>query len=98
MDKVILSAGPIKVSIERNSHDASLVMDHGQELRFLLSRGVLTAVVNGETVQFSHRGIFCKLAREDDQVNATYAWNGVPELATCDVRDLELLLSSIGNK
>ena len=95
MDKVILSHGPIKVSIEREHDRAALVMETEKQMRFALAYAVLVAIIAGETVQFSHRGIYCKLTREDSQINATYSWNGVPESASCDAYDLEQLLSSL---
>ena len=95
MDEVVLSDGSVKVSIRATDNGVILSIVGDDELRFPLRKSNLAAILDGETIQFSHRGIFCKLTRQDDLIRVVYAWHGRHDSSTCTVSDIEQLLGGL---
>ncbi len=89
MEQVILCEGSVGVAIYSDGYKAELSISADEEVRFPLTMHYLAQILAGETIQFSHKGIFCKLTRDGDKVLIVFAWKGVDDSAECDARLLE---------
>ena len=89
MEQVILCQGAVGVAIYSDCHRAELSISQQDELRFPLTAQNLAQILAGETIQFSHKGIFCKLTRYGDKISIVFAWRGVHDSAECDAMLLE---------
>ena len=89
MDQVILCEGAVGVAIYSDGYKAELSISAEDEVRFPLTTHYLAQILGGETIQFSHKGIFCKLTRNEDKISIVYAWKGVHDSAECDASLLE---------
>lgn len=69
-----------------------LSLDNSDQVEFALSQSNIKAVLAGETIQVSHRGIFCKLTRSGSIIHVYFAWKTRHEHVTCSADDLELLV------
>jgi len=92
MERVVLCDGDLKVAIFSDGHRAELCVSRDAELRFPLTKHHLTQILQGETIQFSQKGIFCKLTRDGKTVRLAFAYKGVHESSECDVELLQKLL------
>jgi hypothetical protein len=96
MRHIVLCDGPVKVELEAHGPRAILSVTNSETVRFSVSRANLQAVVDGETIQISHRGIFCKLNRQGDIIRVVFAWKAMHEYSTCKAADFEALVASMG--
>ena len=95
MREVVLCDDGVKITLHSNHHDAVLSIKKDGEVRFPLTRGNLAAILDGETIQFSHKGIFCKLSRRSENIRVVFAWKGTHDTALCPVADLEKLYEQL---
>jgi hypothetical protein len=93
MRQVVLCDGPIKVEIEAIGSRFVLSVTNDETIRFAVARAHLEQVLQGETIQISHRGVFCKLTRFGENIQVVFAWKTRHELSTCPVAELEALLN-----
>src|SRR5689334_21372638 len=95
MKEVVLCDGNLRIAIRANRKNAVLSIANDEEIQFPLSNSNLHAILGGETIQFSHQGIFCKLTRSDDEIKVVYAWKGVHDSSTCPASELEDLVAML---
>lgn len=95
MQEVVLCDGNLKIAIRANRNQAILSIANGEEIQFPMSKSNLHAILDGETIQFSHQGIFCKLSRSADDIKVVYAWKGVHDSSKCPASELENLVKHL---
>lgn len=95
MAEVVLCDGTVKISIRPDQKAATLCIAKGDEFLFPMSRKNIKDIIDGETLQFSVKGIFCKLSRQFDQIRIVYAWQGAHDSSACPVNLIEDLLTSL---
>jgi hypothetical protein len=95
MSEVVLCDGVVKITIQPNHRGAVLSITQEDELRFPLTRSNLAAILDGETIQFSHKGVFCKLSRSSDDIRIVFAWRGAHDSAICPAADVEHLFRNL---
>ena len=98
MEQVVLYDGEVRITLEPNHRDAVLTISREDELCFPISKANLAGILEGETMQFSHKGIFCKLARNSDDVRVVFAWKGVHDSALCPASELERLYEHLKDR
>ena len=89
MEQVILCEGAATVAINSDGRRTVLSISNDEELLFPLSKHHLREILDGHTIQFSQKGVFCRLTRNDEEISIVYAWKGVHEHAICDTAKVE---------
>jgi len=92
MRHVVLCDGPVKVQVEANGRGAILSLTGEESVTFSLTKGNIQAIYEGETIQVSHRGVFCRLTRIDQDIHVYFAFKTVHEHATCSAKEWQKLL------
>jgi hypothetical protein len=92
MRHLVLCDGPIKVELEANGKGAILRMENNDHVEFSLARRNLQAILDGETIQVSKSGVFCRLTRDEDQILVSFAWKRHHESVHCSVDAFETLV------
>jgi len=92
MSRVVLSEGQVKVELRTEGNRVLLALDNSEQVTFVLSRSNIRAILEGETIQVSHRGIFCKMSRIMSVIHVYFAWKTRHEHVTCSAGDLDALL------
>jgi hypothetical protein len=93
MSRIVLSDGQVKVELRTEGNRVLLELDNSEQVTFALSRSNIQAILDGETIQVSHRGIFCKMSRIASIIHVYFAWKTRHEHVTCSAGDLEALIS-----
>ena len=95
MLELVLCDEGVKIAIRQGQREAILIIAKDREVEFPLTKANLAAILDGETIQFSHRGIFCKLSRSEDKIHIVYAWKGAHNSADCPVSKIQALLATM---
>jgi len=76
MPNELLCEGSVSVSMSGSGDRTVLVVKNGTTVRFWANTADLEEVLNGDTLQLSAYGAFCKLEGEEGQVAVEYALDG----------------------
>ena len=98
MNRILLSDGQVKVELITEGNRILLQLENSEKVTFALSRSNIQAILDGETIQVSHRGIFCKMSRIATIIHVYFAWKTRHEHVTCSADDLEHLISVADKK
>ena len=72
-----------------------LQLENSEQVTFALSRSNIQAILDGETIQVSHKGIFCKMSRVASVIHVYFAWKTRHEHVTCSANELEALIADL---
>lgn len=92
MRQLVLHEGTVSIELVNDGRLIYLNLRNSEHVQFILSRSTLEGVLRGETVQISHRGVFCKMTRSSDSVSMLFAWKTRHEHASFQISDLETFL------
>ncbi len=98
MNRIVLNDGQVRVELRAEGNRILLELDNSEQVTFALSRCHIQAVLDGETIQVSHRGIFCKLSRVGSVIHVYFAWKTRHEHVTCTAGDLESVISALSDE
>ena len=88
----------MKVELRTEGHRVVLTLDNSEQVTFALSRSNIQAILDGETIQVSHKGIFCKMTRVDSAIQVYFAWKTRHEHVSCSAGELEMLIAGMEEK
>jgi len=97
MRQIMLCDGPVTVQIEARGNGAVLKMTNEEHVEFSLAKRNLDAVLDGETIQISRAGIFCRLTRREDGIHVSFAWKSHHESVTCEVSHFQSLVDTLND-
>lgn len=98
MNSIVLCEGPVRVELHVDGSRVMLTLENSEQVGFSLSRSNIQAILDGETIQVSHKGIFCKMTRIMSVIHVYFAWKTRHEHVTCSANDLESLIAQVSEK
>ena len=95
MEELLLSDGLVRVTLKPDNNQAVLCISKEDDVCFPVTKHNLSSILEGETIQFAVKGIFCKLARFSDDIRVVYAWKGLHNSALFPAEQLACLLEML---